>query len=141
MPEPALQLGRILAQQHAALAVRRQGVVVGAAVDAAQRVLAWQAVEHISQLVQVVGVGAHALQRLHARCGEGAVLDRGTSARAQGRGCAWEGVVRALFFDGGGDLGDGVGDHVEGVLRESVRECEFQRVQRGRLTMWMRTMG
>lgn len=23
--------------------------------------------------------------------------------------------MRALFFDGGGDLGDGVGDHVEGV--------------------------
>jgi len=88
MPEPALQLGRILAQQHAALAVRQRGVVVEAAVDAAQRVLARRAVERVGQLVQVVGVGAHALQRLHARCGEGAALDRGTSAQARGRACA-----------------------------------------------------
>ena len=84
MPEPALQLRRILAQQHAALAVRRRGVVVEAAVDAAQRVLTRQAVEHISQVVQVVGVGAHALQRLHTRCGEGAAPDRGTSASDRG---------------------------------------------------------
>ena len=34
----------------------------------------------------------------------------------------------ALFFDGGGGLGDGVGDYVEGILRELVRECRFQRV-------------
>ena len=103
-------------------------MVVEASVDAAQRVLARRAVEYVGQLVQVVGVGVYALQRLHAWCGEGAALDRGASAQARGRACAWEGLVRVLFFDGGGDLGDGVGDYVKGVLRELVRECRFQRV-------------
>lgn len=96
-------------------------MVVEAAVDAAQRVLARRAIEHVGKLVRVVGVGTHAFQRLHARCGEGAALDRGTSAQARGRACTREGLVRAPFFDG-------VGDYVEGVLRESVQECRFQRV-------------
>jgi hypothetical protein len=61
--------------------------------------------------------GAHAFEGLHAGGCEGAALDAlGGPAVEVGGGVAG----CAFFFYGQGDLGDGVGDYVEGVLERRL---------------------
>jgi hypothetical protein len=66
----------------------------------------------VTEVLEVIGVRAYAVKGLHAWGGEGAALDRlrGTAGEARRGGVS---LRRALFLDGDGDLGNGVGDDVE----------------------------
>jgi hypothetical protein len=92
-------------------------MIIPVRVGTPQTELPGRLIEDLAELLQVLSLRAHAVKRLHSWSGEGAALDGlgGTPAEAGWRLCS--GIVRGSFlFNSSGDLGDGVGHYVEGVL-------------------------
>jgi hypothetical protein len=87
-------------------------MVIQVGVRAAKTVFAGALLEGLTQLLNSFVTCAHAFQGLQTWCCEGAALNGLGWATPE---AGWGAAGCALFFDGHGDLGDGVGDHIKGI--------------------------